>query len=218
MKNKYTMPRRGIWYILRAVVIILVVILLAYGIFAMAMNIANLYILANEGFTYRISCILGNGDPNELYAYFTQDCIDNDALLSNNIYQLYTISSYDYRLSIVGIDVMPWYTTATMEVIERIPSIVGTANLGSPTAAVPLWEAGRYRLTFINKDSRWIIDKIDLLEANPAENQNPTPNMDLLPSSTIMPKPSYTQKPTFVPPTLPQATGAVSPAPSPTKS
>lgn len=189
MKNKFTVPRRGVWYIFKLALIILVVIVLAYGVFVTAMNVANAYILANEGMAYRASCILGDGDPNELYAYFTEECIENDELLSSNIYQLYTISSYDYRLTTVGIGALPWYSTLTVEVIERVPTIVGTANLGAPTSAVPLWTAGRYRLALVREGSRFLIDDIELLEENPPEEERPTPDMSISPIPAVTPTP-----------------------------
>ena len=192
--NPFSIPRRSAWYLLRTTLIIALVVVLAFVAFLYAMDAANIYIIVTEGLTLRINCTLGDGDPNELYEYFLSDFVDSDERIHNNPYELYAIDSFDYRLDLNGFSLLPFASTATMTVTERIPYITGEGTPNAPSGAIPEWEAGRYLVSCVNIDGRWYISDVSLVEANPPEEVRPTPDMSLLsPTPSSSPSPTQTQ-------------------------
>ena len=188
--NQFTVPRRATWFILRTLLVITIVVTLAFVVFMESMNVANLYILVTEGLKLRADCVFGEKDPNELYQYFSDEFVKSDEKLTDNIYGYYTISNYDYRLNIDGMNIWPWNTTATVTVTERISSISGTPNVDAPTAAVPEWTDAQYKIVCSKENNRWYITKITLVKEAPEEKPRATPNMSLLPSPTPTPTPT----------------------------
>jgi hypothetical protein len=200
--NPYTIPRRLSWFILRTVIILFAVVLAALFCFLTAMHAANIYIVVTEGITLRADCVLGDGDINQMYEYFSTDFVENDTLLYDNVYKHYNITNYDYRLTVNSINIWPWNTTATMTVTERIPTIIGTANPDAPQAAVPEWTAAQYVVTCIKSNGRWYITDIITVKLNPPEEQHATPDMSLLtpkPTEISSPTPNLTEIPSPTP-------------------
>lgn len=219
-KGKPVGPRaakRGVWFFMRTILLVTAFCALCYGIFMMAMDASNLYIIATEGMQLRAECVLKDGPEEELSVYFTEAYLSRDSLLSSTKYNDYTINNYDYRVSVSSITAWPWSDTATMVVTERMASLNGTmleekkpenAPEGA-TYPVPEWDGGRYRLHFINKDGRWFIQQVVLLEASPSEVPLRTPDM------CLTPLPAYTTPPPSTTPT-PKVTPSPSPTPTPT--
>ncbi|NLB61386.1 MAG: hypothetical protein GX802_03005 [Clostridiales bacterium] len=185
--NPYTVPRRLSWFVLRTVIILIVIVLIALFSFLAAMHAANIYVVVTEGVTLRAACILGDGDINQMYEYFSTEYMDNDNELYDNVYKHYDITNYDYRLTVNSVNIWPWNTTATMTVTERIPSITGTANPDAPQSAVPEWTSAQYVVTCIKSQNRWYITDIITVKVDPPEDEQATPDMSLL-----TPKPNPT--------------------------
>jgi|GEM_PF-115382 len=198
-----TIWRRGIWYFMRTLLLIAAIAALCYCVFTTAMRMGNLYILSTEGMQLRASCILQDGDREQLRQYFTDEFIAGDAALTNGAYQNYTISSMDYRVEVKGISVWPWSEMATVTVEDRMADLAGTYNDAQAGAAsgssLPAWEGGRYQVRFLRSDGRWYIYQIKLVEAAPSEAPAHTPDPRMTP---------------FVPPT--PTPGAATPTPAPT--
>lgn len=178
--NSFTIPRRIAWFVLRTVLIITIIVTLAFFFFLTGMHSANTYILVTEGMTLRASCILGKSDTSELKQYFTDKFIETDPALQENEYSYYTIQKYDYRISVDGISILPWNTTATLTVTERIPTITGEAKKNAPTDAVPEWQNAQYKVVCIKKNNRWFITKITKVKDAEKSQPNATPDMNLL--------------------------------------
>lgn len=189
IRNNYSVAKRAILYVLIALLTVAFIILLAYGCMRWAMHTSNLYVLATEGLELRAECIVTNGSVSELGEHFSQDFLADDNALYDGKYKEYTVSNYDYRLTIEKISVMPWSKKASMTVIERMASLTGTANDESEENArartLPPYPTAKYKVRFERIDGRWYISAIELIEENPEEEQLPTPNMSLLPSPTV---------------------------------
>ncbi len=92
--------RRGVWYLLRLLLIITLSVSLCYAALVEAMYISNIYIIVSEGMEMRADCILGNISKNELSEHFDENWLIRDEQLESGKYDAYRIDSYDYRLSI----------------------------------------------------------------------------------------------------------------------
>lgn len=193
--NRFTVPRRALAYALKTLLLVTVVSGLAFFVFLTAMHASNVYIIATEGMTLRTSCILGQSDKNEMYEYFSEGFIENDSAFEDNVYGYYDITNYDYRLSVDGISILPWKSTATLTVTERIPSIVATAHVDAPEAAVPEWVDAQYSIVCTKQDNRWYITNIKLIKEAPPEEPNATPDMSLLKTPAPTTKPKETENP-----------------------
>lgn len=196
--NKFTVPRRATWYVLRTILLITIVVSMTFYVFLTAMHTANIYIIVTEGITLRAKCILGQGEITEMQQYFTNTCIAEDSALQDNVYDNYNISGFDYRLSVDKIDVKPWKKTASMTVTERIPTINGTAYESAPSSAIPEWEDVQYKVICMKENNRWYITKITVSDEKIKEKPKATPNMSLTPITpkpTEKPSPVVTQRP-----------------------
>lgn len=181
-KNKYKVARRSVWYLMRTLLIIMAIIIMALAAFLTAMHVSNMYILATEGMQKRAESVLKDGSVLELTEYFTQGFIDGDEPLHAGAYSDFTISDYNYRLSIEGITVFPWSDSAKMRVVERITNLSGALNdtAEDQTATLPEWPVRRYNIIFSRIDTRWYISELELLEENPELKVKGTPDISQL--------------------------------------
>ncbi len=206
MRSKYAIARRSIWYVLRALLIAAAVLLLALGLFLSAMKVSNLYILTTEGMELRAKTILYHSSVLDLTPYFTEAFISNDASLYEGLYEGFTIKTYNYRIDVDSMLVLPWGDTATFRVTERMLDVSATQTDTSETAeklALPTWVNARYNIIFTRVDGRWYISRLEVVELNPAEEVKPTPDMSLLTSASLgaaaTPKPSPSISPSLSP-------------------
>ncbi|NCB31808.1 MAG: hypothetical protein EOM66_10430 [Clostridia bacterium] len=182
-RNQYTVARKSIWFVLRTLLIIVALIVAALYVFIGAMHVSNIYILVSEGMEKRAECILEGGSVNELTEYFTQDFVSKDAALYNDRYVNYTVTNFIYKLDVNSLLVLPWDTSASMKVTERLLSLSGTPNEGLPEdAKLPAWTPARYSVKLRRMNGRWYISDMILLQENPAEAPKPTPDMNLMPT------------------------------------
>ncbi|MBQ9832113.1 MAG: hypothetical protein IJO48_00085 [Clostridia bacterium] len=192
IRNNFSVAKRSILYVLITLLVIAVIILLAYGFMIWAMHTSNLYVLATEGMELRAGCIVTNGSVVELAEHFSQDFIDNDDALYDGKYKEFTVSAYDYRLTVESVSVMPWSNKASMKVVERMASMTGTANdeseENSARTALPPYVTARYKIEFKKTDGRWYISGLKLIEENPEQEQLPTPDMSLYKEPTPTPE------------------------------
>ena len=188
--------RRSATYIVRTLMLIIMGLILCIAAFLTAERVANLYILTSEGMALRAECILQDGAKSDLAEYFTLTNLESDAALDDATYHNYTITSYNYDLSIERISVLPWSMSATVTAVERV-TLRGTINadqLGEGENAssypVPGWTSARYKIHFLNDDGRWYISSLELLETDPETKSQgtPDPNMSPVPMATPTPK------------------------------
>jgi len=183
-RNQYTVARKSIWYVLRTLLIIVALVVAALYVFIGAMHVSNIYILVSEGMEKRAACILEGGSVNELTEYFTEEFVAKDPALYAGTYNGFTINNFIYKLDVTSLMVLPWDTSASMKVTERMLSLSGTPNDGMPEdAKLPAWTPVRYNVKLKRIGDRWYISDIILLEENPSQAPKPTPDMSLLPAS-----------------------------------
>lgn len=193
--------RRTMTYVVRTLLLVILGCIVCIAAFLTAERMANLYILTSEGMALRADCIIADGARNDLEEYFTLAFLENDAALSDATYDKYTISSYNYDLSVARIRVLPWSMTATVIATETV-SLKGTLNAdqldenaSAASAALPSWPNARYRIRFINVNSRWYISELSVDEQNPAPKQLGTPDLNLSPIPAATPTPKLTEAP-----------------------
>lgn len=182
-RSRGEIASRSIWFVARTLLIIALVAALCWYVFTVAFNASNMYVLATEGMQLRSECVMQDGPKLELTEYFTGEFIQGDELLASGKYDDYTITDYNYRLSVTGFSLNPWSDRATLQLVERVEQLQGSINAeripeDAPEGAeypLPEWEAGRYRVTFEKVSGRWYIDELQLLEANPSMEPKRTP-------------------------------------------
>ncbi len=186
-QNPVSVVRRSIWYILRIVVALTLVLIVCYGIFMEAMQVSNIYIIITEGMELRADCILEQGGLLELTEYFTESWVNKDTALYDGKYADFVVDSYDYRLSIESIRVLPWSKTASIICVERIPSIQAKPDNEAENTSVPEWFNARYRVLLEKIEGRWLITGLELIAENPkGEEVKHTPDYSQL--STAKPE------------------------------
>ena len=183
--NPLGVVRRSIWYVLRTVLIISLLLGLAFAVFTEGMYISNMFIIVTEGMELRANAVLENDSTNDLRQYFSQEFIDSDELLNSGAYQDYAIESFDYRYSIKGFRVLPWGKTGTVTYTERIPTIIGTPIQDDVAGPLPQWESVKYKVQLTKVDGSWLISGLIVLEENPEEEVRPTPDYSQLQSSAV---------------------------------
>ena len=169
--------RRTIWFIIRTVLIVSVLLGLGYAVFTEAMYISNMYVIVTEGMELRADTVLNNGSASDLVQYFTEDFLNNDMVLYVRPYSDYMIDNYDYRYSIRSFSVLPWASSGSVGYEERIPTINGSPASDGVPSSVPDWLPRRYNVHLVKVDGRWLIDRLDVLEEE-AE-QEPLPTADV---------------------------------------
>jgi len=192
------MAMRGILYFMRTILLVVGFIALCYGVFNMALRMTNLYILTTDGMRLRAECILQEGSLVELEEYFTPQWIEKDELINNNPYLAYDITNYDQRIEVEKISVWPWSETATVTMVERMPSISGKAReeqAEGETAELPQWVENRYLIRYLNRDGRWYVYQLQILEEAPEPKPVATPDMRMTPQPALTPTPRPTATP-----------------------
>ncbi len=196
--RRLRVARRSMMYVVRTLMLIILAVILCIGAFMTAERYSNLYILTSEGMALRAECVFADGARNDLEEYFTLVFLENDPAMSDTTYANYTITDYNYDLTIEKISVLPWSMSATVTATERV-TLKGNINadqLGEDQNAadfpLPEWTAKRYKIKFINANSRWYISELTLLEENPDSSNlgTPDPNESPIPAATPTPKPT----------------------------
>lgn len=183
-RNKYAVASRSIWYVLRTLLIFTAIVALCLGVFVEGMYVSNLYILVTEGLEARTECILTDGAVLDLTEYFTEEFVRNDNALYEGIYDEFTVSSFDFRVDVESVSVLPWNKRATMQVLTYLAAINAAADDPDSGAELPEWRAARYSISLARSGSRWYITGMTLIEENPEMEPAPTPDYSLLPSPT----------------------------------
>ena len=145
--------RRMIWYIASRLVLLCVLLGMLVCGFFMCMNLANVYIVLDEGLQKRVEVCLTREDAESLNKYFHSDFLNADpALISafdgTSAYEDYTISDFEYELTVESLWSWPWDDYATCTVVERVPSITGRVISSRADALVdgrPLQHHARQR-------------------------------------------------------------------------
>ena len=170
--------RRIIWLIASRLFLITLILGLVITVFYYAMNISNIYVVLKDGMASRAMVVMMDEDI-ELDKYFQRSFLTHDAVLQakedgTSPYSEYNVVGIDHRLTMGFTWVWPWDDTATVEITERIPAIDGRAKSstaeklvaagGSSALYPPAWQGGRYRVSLVKENGRWLIKSLSLIE------------------------------------------------------
>lgn len=188
-----TMSRRTIFYLLKTILLITGIFCLCLFAFIVGSRTSNAYILVNEGMSLRAEAILQNGEVPDLVGYMTQAAMQEDAAQraqSAAPYSGYTVTSYDYSISVDRLHLYPWHSELYVDVVEQINSISISVTDSSPTPELPKWTPIKYRLYLEKHEGRWFIGRVQLLELNPSipPANTPDPYLEPLPMATATPE------------------------------
>lgn len=172
--------RRSLWYVLKVLLVITLVVALCFFALVEMMSISNIYIIVTEGLERRADCILGIRPSSELQEYFFKDWLVRDDAIDSGKYDAFRVDSYDYRLSIEKIKVYPWSTEATVRVLEQVVNIQAYANNESNKDNVPQWEDSRMEIRLEKIDGRWFITMLSVQQKDPEIEPGATPDYSQL--------------------------------------
>jgi len=99
------------------VVVILLIILATF----FAYDMANIYVVVNDGLSQRAETIINRQDPADLNRFFTLKYLNSDSLFYSEQYRDYLISDFDFELKIKKMWVWPWQSRTEVLVEESIP-------------------------------------------------------------------------------------------------
>ena len=176
-KNQYAIARRSIWYLLRTLLVIALIVVLCLIAFVTAMHISNIYILVTEGLELRAGYILQGGEIAPLTEYFTENFIAQDPALYAGTYSSFNVTNFIYKIEVKSLLTLPGDSTATVKVYEKMLSVSGSPMEGTdPEAQLPQWMPATYNVKLKKIKGRWYISDMILLKQNPAEKPLPTPD------------------------------------------
>lgn len=172
--------RRSIWYLLRLMLVITLVVALCYFALVEAMYLSNIYIIVTEGLELRADCILGNSPSSDLQEHFIEDWIVRDTEIDSGKYDAFRVDSYDYRLNIEKMRVYPWSKEASIRVLEQVVNIQASPYNDNNKDPVPEWEDSRMEIRLEKIDNRWYITMINVHQIDPEIEPGATPDYSQL--------------------------------------
>lgn len=157
--------RRFVWFIASHLILVCVLLGMLICGFFMAMNMANIYVILDEGMEKRCEVILTREEAEELNKYFHYDFLNADPAIigafdGTSAYDDYVISDFEYEMKIERLWAWPWDEYATCTIVEQVPSITGkvvSSRASEVSSTVPKWQGGRYNLTLIKENGLWQI-------------------------------------------------------------
>ncbi len=204
---------RTLAYIIRTLLIAALTVGALWFAFETAMSISNIYILTTDGLQKRANVAL-LGRDEELEKYFSERFLANDRLLTTDRFGGLGVTSFDQKVRVEWAFAYPWEDKGTATVVERVLILNQETPQEDLGENAPVWEDGRYELTFTkNAEGRWYIDEMRLTEVpepsytlplltlppgyvtpspSPSPSPTPTPSRTPVPSRTPMPSPSRT--------------------------
>lgn len=157
--------RRLVWFIASRLILICILLGMLVCAFYMCLNTANIYVILTDGLEQRAEVILTQQDAEKLNYYFHADFLSTDPALEgafdgSSVYDDYTITDFEYELTIERLWAWPWDSHATCTVVERVPEITGSvisSRKSEASATIPSWRGGRYDLTLLKVNGSWKI-------------------------------------------------------------
>ncbi|MHB1314874.1 MAG: hypothetical protein ACYCX2_05225 [Christensenellales bacterium] len=160
-------------FLLKNLLIILLVLFFGILVFFMGMHHANCYFMVQDGLQGRADVAFNEADPQELERFFSEKLLGKENFIPD-IYDNYTISYYNYKLTVESLQVVPWFDTATVIVMEYVKDLEGEINeqgkSNQAAQAVPMWQPARYKVTlrrtgsYFSLQSHWTIESMELIE------------------------------------------------------
>ena len=157
--------RRLIWFIATRLMLACILCGMLVCGFYMCLNTADIYVILNDGLERRAEVILTREEAETLNFYFHADFLSTDPALEgafdgSSVYDNYTISDFEYDLTVERLWAWPWNNYATCTVVERVPSITASviaSRRNDNLPPTPSWQGGRYDITLVKEDGAWKI-------------------------------------------------------------
>lgn len=108
-------------FLARKLVGIAIIILLIVLATFIAYDMANIYVVTNDGLYQRAETIIQREDPADLNRFFTLKYLNSDIMFHSDQFIDYNIQDYNYELKIKKLWVWPWESETEMIVEESIP-------------------------------------------------------------------------------------------------
>lgn len=155
--------RRLIWFIASRLLIVCILSGMLVCGFFMALNMANIYVILDEGLEKRVEVILTREEAEELNKYFHYDFLNADPALAGafdgtSVYDDYNVTAFDYEMNIEKLWAWPWDQYATCTVTEQVSGITGkviSSRASEVSPEIPDWQGGRYNLTLVKENGLW---------------------------------------------------------------
>lgn len=155
--------RRLIWFIASRLLIVCILSGMLVCGFFMALNMANIYVILDEGLEKRVEVILTREEAEELNKYFHYDFLNADPALAGafdgtSAYDDYNVTAFDYEMNIEKLWAWPWDQYATCTVTEQVSGITGkviSSRASEVSPEIPDWQGGRYNLTLVKENGLW---------------------------------------------------------------
>ena len=157
--------RRLTWFVAGKMILICVLLGMLVCGFFMALNGSNIYVVLKDGMQKRVDVILTRQQAEELNKYFHADFLIADealggALNGMSAYSDYSITGFEYELTVEKLWAWPWDNYANCTVVERVPSISGSvisSRRSEVSERIPRWQGGRYDVTLVKVGGEWKI-------------------------------------------------------------
>ena len=196
MPPKLSIALRFLWYLFSRILIWAVAAVLVVLSFFAAMDYMNVQILVKDGLQLRAKVIIQGDDPTALSRVFSRSFLEQDELLSSNVYRSYSIKNVDYSAKVDFQLILPWQTAVELNVTEEIKRIDGTLAGGAEKSSTlsetpPPWQNAVYRVRLVRYEDNWRIVSMTQVEAlpSPTPSPTPTPTPTTTPRATIVPTP-----------------------------
>lgn len=196
MPPKLTLVLRFLWYLFSRILIWAVAAALIVLSFFAAMDYMNVQILVKDGLQLRAKVIIQGEDPTALSKVFSRNFLEQDALLSSNVYRSYSIKNVDYNAKVGFQLIMPWQNAVELTVTEEIKRIDGTLAGGAEKSSTlsetpPPWQNAVYRVRLVRYEDNWRIVSMTQVKALPSPTPSPTPKPapTATPRAAIVPSP-----------------------------
>jgi len=193
---KLSIALRFLWYLFSRILIWAVAAVLVVLSFFAAMDYMNVQILVKDGLQLRAKVIIQGDDPTALSRVFSRSFLEQDELLSSNVYRSYSIKNVDYSAKVDFQLILPWQTAVELNVTEEIKRIDGTLAGGAEKSSTlsetpPPWQNAVYRVRLVRYEDNWRIVSMTQVEAlpSPTPSPTPTPAPTTTPRATIVPTP-----------------------------
>lgn len=198
---KYSL--RFVWYLLRIIIIAASAFAILAVAFFMAMDSANIFVVVTDGMKAKATAVLMPGQGADLAKFFSERYLAGDPAQDRSRYEDFVIKDFEYKISIESLWCNPWKDTATVTVVEFIPTIAYSGTVaasedsGKPSAAPP-WPRAKYKISCIRENDVWRIESVELVQSLPSEptaSPEPSTYITASPVPTATPKPSAAASP-----------------------
>jgi len=157
---------RLVFYLLRKLLLIFLVVLLAGTTFFATRDVANVFIVVSEGLKNRTAAILEQDvDVEFLGRFFSDSFLREDELINNNVYKDYNIYSYRQRVRSSIFWIWPWSNHAEVYVEHIVSDLIGEPkNISEGLKTPPAWKSGRKVIMLERDMGRWQINEMRLVQ------------------------------------------------------